>query len=76
MRDWLLAFRKKQQLTQAEVAERVGIARTTYSMIENGERGATVKNAKKIAQVLGFHWTIFFEENIHEMCKNQREEVI
>lgn len=53
-------------MTQIEVAEQAGIARTTYSMIETGERGATVSNAKKIANVLGFEWTIFFEDRCHE----------
>lgn len=33
-----------------------------YAMIENGWRGASPKTAKKIAAVLGFDWTLFFED--------------
>ncbi|GAA0491002.1 helix-turn-helix transcriptional regulator [Salinibacillus aidingensis] len=76
MRKWLLDIRKKQNLTQAQVAEQSEIARTTYSMIELGERGVTVENAKKISCVLGFHWTLFFEDKIHEMHQKEKQEVI
>lgn len=73
MRDWLLGIRKQRGMTQAEVAEQANIARTTYSMIETGERNATVDNAKKISNVLGFDWTIFFEEHRHETCNKEKE---
>lgn len=66
MRLWLREYRFKQKLTQEEVAERSGIARSTYGAIETGERNATVPNAKSIAKVLGFEWTIFFEEQCHD----------
>lgn len=72
MRDWLLAIRKNKNMTQAQVAEHAGIARTTYAMIEQGERGATVANAKKIASALGFDWTIFFENVGHESCTDKK----
>ncbi|WP_010532474.1 helix-turn-helix transcriptional regulator [Lentibacillus jeotgali] len=76
MRDWLLSIRKQRELTQAEVAKKAGIARTTYSMIETGERGATVKNAKKISSILGFDWTVFFEKNYKGCNENYSKEVI
>lgn len=75
MRNWLFELRKQKNMTQAEVAEQADIARTTYSMIETGERNATVDNAKKIASVLGFNWTIFFEDNCHD-SRNPEKEVI
>lgn len=75
MRDWLLAIRKQINMTQAEVAEKAEIARTTYAMIETGERNASVDNAKRIAQVLGFDWTIFFENECHK-TRNEEQEVI
>ncbi|MCQ2010583.1 helix-turn-helix domain-containing protein [Sporolactobacillus sp. STSJ-5] len=74
MRDWLLAIRKQRNLTQSEVAERAEIARTTYAMIETGERNASVDNAKRIAESLGFDWTIFFENQCHE-TRNKEQEV-
>lgn len=61
MRNWLKSIREKKGLTQEEVAKMVGISRSTYGHIESGERGVTVTNAKKIASILEFKWTLFFE---------------
>ena len=55
-------LRKNKNLTQEEVSERIGIARSTYTNIENGERRPSVETAKKIAAVLGFSWVRFFED--------------
>lgn len=49
-------------LTQQQVSERVKIAQPTYANIENGERKPSVAVAKRIAEVLGFDWTLLFEE--------------
>lgn len=67
MKQLLTERRKELDLTQAEVAKRSGIARQTYSMIETGERNPSVPVGKKIAEVLGFDWTLFFEDKSHEM---------
>lgn len=61
MREWLIEARKKKGLTQVEVATKSGISRQYYNFIENGERNCPVDTAKKIAQVLDFSWTKFFE---------------
>ena len=61
--DWLKELRIQQGLTQEQLAAAVGgIVRTTYTNIENGERRPSVEVAKRIAEVLGFAWTRFFEE--------------
>ena len=60
MRKWLLDLRKGR--TQAEVAKEAGITQQMYSFIELGERRPSVEVAKKIAAVMGFHWTKFFED--------------
>lgn len=70
MRTWLLNKRNLVGYTQAQTAEKAKIARSTYAMIETGERNATVVNAKKIGKVLGFEWTLFFEEKSHDSCNN------
>lgn len=49
-------------MTQEAVALGAEIARGAYSNIENGERRPSVEVAKRIAAVLGFEWTRFFEE--------------
>lgn len=53
--------RKCVGMTQSEVAKAVGISRAFYTNIENGKRLYSVETAKKIAKVLGFDWTSFFE---------------
>lgn len=60
--DWLKKLRKEQKLTQANVSEVAGISHQSYSFIETGRRKPTVRVAKRIAAVLGFEWTRFFEE--------------
>lgn len=61
MRSLLLTKRKALQLTQAEIAEQCGFSRNYYTMIEAGTRTPTPKDAKKIANILGFDWTLFYE---------------
>ena len=58
----LMRERKKANFTQREVGKLSGISESYYSMIESGDRKPTVKTAKKIAAVLGFNWTLFFED--------------
>ena len=51
--------------SQSKVAKEIGIAQSTYASIETGYRTPSVETAKKIADVLGFPWTRFFE-NVEE----------
>ena len=64
MREWLKELRLQKDMTQTEVAEMVGIAPHYYSYIENGKRclPSRCDTEKKIAKVLGFDWTRFFED--------------
>ena len=61
MRNWLIAIRKKRGLTQVEVAEKVGISQPSLCVIERGITSPRPDTAKKIAEVLDFPWTKFFE---------------
>lgn len=61
MRDWLVALRAGR--SQSKVAKEIGIAQSTYASIETGYRTPSVETAKKIADVLGFPWTRFFEND-------------
>ena len=63
MRDWLVTLRAGR--SQSKVAKEIGIAQSTYASIETGYRTPSVATAKKIADVLGFPWTRFFE-NVEE----------
>lgn len=68
MRNWLKNKRKNKNLTQKKFALLVGISRSLYAMIENGDRTPSVPVAKKIAKELNFEWTIFFEDKCHKTC--------
>lgn len=62
MREWLLTARKKKGMSQSEIAEMCGIKAPSYCTIENGKNFPSIATAKKIAAVLNFPWTKFFEE--------------
>lgn len=54
--------RKALHLTQEQLANETGVSLSLIWKIENGERKPSVKIAKRIANVLGFPWTDFYEE--------------
>ena len=64
MRDWLRALREQKGISQAQIANAVGITQQMYSYIESGDRCDPSKcdTEKKIAKALGFEWTRFFED--------------
>jgi putative transcriptional regulator len=52
MRDYLKKARKQADFTQAEIAKKVGIARTSYTNIELGSENPFFDVATKIKRVL------------------------
>ena len=62
MRIWLKDIRAQQNMTQQEVAKAANVDVTMISKIELGERRPSVEVAKKIAAVMGFNWTLFYED--------------
>jgi putative transcriptional regulator len=60
LRKWLINIRNGR--TQAQIAKAAGITQQMYSFIELGVRRPSVGVAKKIAAVLRFDWTRFFED--------------
>ena len=70
-RQWLIEYRGDK--TQESVAKDANIARSYYVQIETGTRNPSVQIAKKIAEVLDFDWTIFFNESGRE---KQHKEVV
>jgi putative transcriptional regulator len=49
-------------MSQAELCRRVGISAPAYWCIEHGKTNPKPENAKKIAKVLGFNWTRFYDK--------------
>jgi DNA-binding XRE family transcriptional regulator len=60
--DWLKEKRLEANLTQEEVAVKVGVNRATVTKIENGSRTPSIWLAKRLGETLGFDWTRFYEE--------------
>jgi len=54
-------LRKKQGLSQEELADRCGIHRTYIGFIERGEKSPTLNTVAKIAKGLGMDVNIVFE---------------
>ena len=54
--------RLKKGLTLKQLADKVNVSESFCSLIETGERRPSVETAKKLAKVLKFKWTKFFEE--------------
>ena len=59
--NWLEEIRTANGMSQKEVAEAAEISQPTYCNIEKGKRGISVDTARRIAAVLGFDWTRFYE---------------
>ncbi len=75
MKSWLKELREQKAYTQEEVAKKAGIERTTYASIEQGRRNPSVPKAMRIASVLDFDWTIFFDEKLRESTHKQLTKV-
>lgn len=61
MRDWLVEHRKQHNLTQSELASKLGVSQQVVWQWESGNRTPKPATAKKIAEILLFDWTKFFE---------------
>jgi putative transcriptional regulator len=61
-RKWLKDIREKKGLTQECLANEIGITRQHIGMLENGNSNPSPQLAQKIAEALGFDWTLFYEE--------------
>lgn len=55
-----------------QVADESGITRQFYGMIESGDRQPSAKVAKRIADLLGVNWTIFFEIDSNHKLQNKQ----
>ena len=54
--------REKAGLTQEQLAEKVGLSKQAISKFELRQCRPTVLTAKKFGEVLGFDWTVMFNE--------------
>lgn len=54
--------RLEKDMTQIQLAEKVGVSNRTISEIERGHRNPSGKLAKRIADVLDVDMSLFFQE--------------
>lgn len=53
--------RKDLNLTQEDMARKLGVTIQYYNMLENKKRQPSVAIAKEIGSILDIEWTIFFK---------------
>lgn len=62
MRKWLKDIRLVCKKTEKQVADAANIAQPFYHCIEAGMKNPSPQTAKRIAGVLDFDWTRFYED--------------
>ena len=68
MRTALKQFRIGKHLTQAEMAEKCGVSRITYSSIENGKRSGKYEFWRNLQQVFNVpNEDVFLLQKVEEM---------
>ena len=55
----LRGFRGRDEMTQLELADRLGIAQTRVSEMESGKRPISVKMAKQLAEIFETSYKVF-----------------
>ena len=58
----LRKHREERKLTQADFSTLCGIDYTYYGRIERGEHSVTIKLCQRIADALGIHISVLFED--------------
>ena len=58
----LRRIRQERGLTMKQLGDMTGLSESYISLIENSDRTPSVPAAKRIAKVLGFDWTRFFDK--------------
>ena len=61
MRKWLTKAREDKGMTQQQLGNALGLTRAGCSLYELGKRTPSPDMAKKIAEILGFDWTRFYD---------------
>ena len=62
----MAGLRKEKKLTQAELAQILGVSQRMVAACESGERRPSPELAQRIGTELGFSWTDFFSERTNK----------
>ena len=71
MKDFLVKLREASHLTQAELAEKLGISRPTLTAIEKGERDVTISELKKISEIFDVPVEVMLDDEISAEAKTE-----
>ena len=66
----IINLRKSKSLTQQAVADKAGISRSYYAMVEIGSRGCSIKTWLKLGEVLGMPKNRIFDLIMSESEKS------
>lgn len=67
-REWLIKIRNKKNLSQEKMAILLNIPLSTYSAYEIGTRRPKIEEAQRIAKILRFKWTKFYDRE-NDICE-------
>ena len=74
MRTKLIEIRKKKGYTQEQMANKLNVARTTYTGYENGNFSPSLEMAIEIKKILNYkNDDIFLVSNVSKTNQQQRE---
>ena len=59
----LLAIREAYGWSQQETADKIGISRSYYAILESSQREPSVKVAQKLAKIFHIEWYAFFNRS-------------
>ena len=58
----IVKLRKESELTQEEVASKLGLSRQRWILVEQGKRDLSTEELEKLAELFGIDVTDFFDE--------------
>lgn len=69
--DYLRIEREKAGMTQKEVAEKIGVSRSAYTLYETGKRQPDPLQIKKMAKALGISANAFFPDTMQKIKESE-----
>lgn len=68
----LKIYRKKKNYTQQQIAEMLGLTKSTYSLYESGKVEPNVDRIRKLANILGTSSDILLETDFEEITQEEK----
>lgn len=72
----LVRFRREANLSQSDLADKLGVARATYIKLEKGEKSPTLEDIKNISRILGVEVEDLIYEDSKSLHKNVEDKNI